>query len=586
MTVLAPRSTWRGCRSTPTSSRGRPTTSARGSPATAAASCWRQGPLRALDQRAHRRAGEPPGNPKSSFRVADDVTAEAADWAHRRDGAGLLVAGPRRLACRAVRTREARPAGPGQRAPSDRRAGSRADTSSTRDRSRHEPGDTVVIQTPDRLATTAGQGAPRRLAVGGRLAGCRPWERSPAGSSPSSAWPSSSPSSGTSSTPRHPSGHGGLGRRVLAAIWRIGRPRRGHRRVRALAGRWRLARCGHGVGGAHRARLDVDLLGRTWTTAFFITESLKETSRGGLLDALYLSMVTLATLGFGDIVPTAEWLRVAVPLQAMLGFVLLTAVVTWVLQVYPALTRRRALAIRLSLLRRADAVRVLAEEDVPMAANLLEDLAGEVVQARVDLTQYAETYYFRDGEESARSPPTSRRRSSSRTLPSDRPARTCASPARCSTPRSATSPGCSTPTSCGSAGRRGPCSRPTPPITGTARPVRAERSSLLSPTVAVPSGSRPGAEVDPDDEGPPDLAAVHLAGRPRRQVGPRGRGQRQLDRAQHQHGRLLRGRQVGPRPSRHRGTGRAGGLQQHPPLGGGQGPAGRRHGGRAPPTPR
>ena len=107
-------------------------------------------------------------------------------------------------------------------------------------------------------------------------------------------------------------------------------------------------------------------------------------------------MVTLATLGFGDIVPTTEWLRVAVPLEAMLGFVLLTAAVTWVLQVYPALMRRRALAIRLSLLHRADAARVLAEEDVPMAANLLEDLAGEVVQARVDLTQYAETYYFRD----------------------------------------------------------------------------------------------------------------------------------------------------------------------------------------------
>ena len=198
----------------------------------------------------------------------------------------------------------------------------------------------------------------------------------------------------------HPSGHGGLGRRVLAAIWRIGRPRRGHRRVRALAGPLAMV-------VVVMAWVALIVLG--WTLiywphlddGFFITESLKETSRGGLLDALYLSMVTLATLGFGDIVPTAEWLRVAVPLQAMLGFVLLTAVVTWVLQVYPALTRRRALAIRLSLLRRADAVRVLAEEDVPMAANLLEDLAGEVVQARVDLTQYAETYYFRDGEESA-----------------------------------------------------------------------------------------------------------------------------------------------------------------------------------------
>jgi hypothetical protein len=183
----------------------------------------------------------------------------------------------------------------------------------------------------------------------------------------------------------------------------MGRPRRGHRRVRALAGPLAMV-------VVVMAWVALIVLG--WTLifwphlddGFFISEGLQRTTRGGLLDALYLSMVTLATLGFGDIVPTAEWLRIAVPLEAMLGFVLLTAAVTWVLQVYPALTRRRALAIRLSLLRRADAVRTLSEEDVPMAANLLEDLAGEVVQARVDLTQYAETYYFRDGEESVSLP--------------------------------------------------------------------------------------------------------------------------------------------------------------------------------------
>jgi hypothetical protein len=201
----------------------------------------------------------------------------------------------------------------------------------------------------------------------------------------------------------HPSGHGGTGRRVLAAVWRVGRRQQGDRRVRALAGPLAMV-------VVVIAWVALIVLG--WTLVywphlddgFFISEALQQSTRGGLLDALYLSMVTLATLGFGDIVPTAEWLRVAVPLQAMLGFVLLTAVVTWVLQVYPALTRRRALAIRLSLLRRADAVRTLAEEDVPMAANLLEDLAGEVVQARVDLAQYVETYYFRDLEESVSLP--------------------------------------------------------------------------------------------------------------------------------------------------------------------------------------
>jgi hypothetical protein len=198
----------------------------------------------------------------------------------------------------------------------------------------------------------------------------------------------------------HPSGRGGLGRKVLAAVWRAGRPRQGHRRVRVLAGPLAMVVV---------VLSWVTLIVVGWTLiywphladGFFISDALRATSRGGLLDALYLSMVTVATLGFGDIVPTEEWLRIAVPVEALLGFVLLTAAVTWVLQIYPALVRRRALAIRLSLLRRADAVRVLAEEDVPMAANLLAELAGDLIQVRVDLVQYAETYYFRDGDESA-----------------------------------------------------------------------------------------------------------------------------------------------------------------------------------------
>ena len=188
----------------------------------------------------------------------------------------------------------------------------------------------------------------------------------------------------------HPSGRGGLGRKVLAAVWRAGRPRQGHRRVRVLAGPLAMVVV---------VLAWVTLIVVGWTLiywphlddGFFISEALQPNTRGGFLDALYVSMVTVATLGFGDIVPTEEWLRVAVPVQALLGFVLLTAAVTWVLQIYPALTRRRGLAIRLSLLRRADAVRVLTEQDVPMAANLLEDLAAEIVRARVDLTQYAET---------------------------------------------------------------------------------------------------------------------------------------------------------------------------------------------------
>ncbi|WP_380164545.1 potassium channel family protein [Jannaschia sp. R86511] len=121
-------------------------------------------------------------------------------------------------------------------------------------------------------------------------------------------------------------------------------------------------------------------------------------TRSVVVDALYVSAVGLATLGLGDIVPTAAWLRLVVPLQALLGFVLLTAVVSWVLQVYPALSRRRTLSLRLSQLERAADGDPGRAADTSTRAQLLHDLAADVAQVRVDLSQYAETYYYRDGD--------------------------------------------------------------------------------------------------------------------------------------------------------------------------------------------
>ena len=73
-------------------------------------------------------------------------------------------------------------------------------------------------------------------------------------------------------------------------------------------------------------------------------------------------------------------------------------------QVYPALTRRRVLAVRLALLRRSGAVALVQAPDSRLAPMLLESLAGDLVQIRVDVTQYAETYYFRDGAADAALP--------------------------------------------------------------------------------------------------------------------------------------------------------------------------------------
>lgn len=123
---------------------------------------------------------------------------------------------------------------------------------------------------------------------------------------------------------------------------------------------------------------------------------LDPTGRATFLDAVYLSAVTLTTVGFGDIVPTSGWLRLVTPLEGLVGFGLLSAAVSWVLQVYPALTRRRALALRLAGLRLAATATALRSWHPTAAYMLLSDLTDRIGQAQTDFRQYAETYYFED----------------------------------------------------------------------------------------------------------------------------------------------------------------------------------------------
>ena len=198
----------------------------------------------------------------------------------------------------------------------------------------------------------------------------------------------------------HPSARGGLSQWLMAGVWRLTAPvrRRSGRRPRTIELTGSAAM--FSVVGSW-----VVLVVAGWTLVylphmpegFTFGSGAQPIPGNGLPDALYLSLVTLSTLGFGDVVPDAGWLRVAVPLEALAGFALLTAAVTWVLQVYPVLSRRRVLAARLSLLR-GSVTRACAEPvDRDARIRLLEDLAVELVRVRVDLVQHAETYYVADG---------------------------------------------------------------------------------------------------------------------------------------------------------------------------------------------
>jgi hypothetical protein len=122
------------------------------------------------------------------------------------------------------------------------------------------------------------------------------------------------------------------------------------------------------------------------------------------VDAVYLSLVTLSTLGFGDVSPSTDWLRIVNPLEALFGFALLTAAVSWVLQIYPALSRRRELALRLSSLKRAGALDALPDLNTASAVLLLDGLAMDIIRARVDMSAYAESYYFRENDTDAALP--------------------------------------------------------------------------------------------------------------------------------------------------------------------------------------
>ncbi|WP_155056079.1 potassium channel family protein [Streptomyces blattellae] len=194
----------------------------------------------------------------------------------------------------------------------------------------------------------------------------------------------------------HPTRHGGLSRLVMSALWRLARHLRARGRVVGLVGPLAMVT----VVSLWAGTIIMGWAIVYWPhmpAAFSFALGSRAAEQPALLDSLYLSLVTVATLGLGDISPAEGWLRLVSPLEALVGFALLTASVSWVLEIYPALTRRRVLAIRLALIQRSAPTD--DQLDCTMGAVLLESLAAEVARVRIDFTQYAEAYYFHDGED-------------------------------------------------------------------------------------------------------------------------------------------------------------------------------------------
>ncbi|WP_309080182.1 ion channel [Zhihengliuella sp.] len=190
-----------------------------------------------------------------------------------------------------------------------------------------------------------------------------------------------------------PTGQGRTSRFVLRGVWRISKGL-GHR-------------LGSAVGPVAMVLvicLWVMLIALGWALVylphlpegFVVGSGLDPSDYSGLADALYVSVVALSTLGYGDVVPVDPWLQVVAPLEALSGFAVLTAALTWFTQIYPPLSRRRSLAVKLSGLDRTGAAETIPRLEADGLARLLEGLADEIGRVRVDFAQHPEAFYFQE----------------------------------------------------------------------------------------------------------------------------------------------------------------------------------------------
>jgi len=119
-----------------------------------------------------------------------------------------------------------------------------------------------------------------------------------------------------------------------------------------------------------------------------------------LVGSIHVSLATLTTLGSSSAAPRAAWLQIVSPLEALIGFGLLTAAVAYLLQLYPVLSRRRSLAYEIHLL--ADAQRRLgvavAQMESGAASQLYAELASRLIAVERDLVKFPIAYYFAESD--------------------------------------------------------------------------------------------------------------------------------------------------------------------------------------------
>lgn len=199
----------------------------------------------------------------------------------------------------------------------------------------------------------------------------------------------------------HPTGRGVLGNFIARSVWELAHslPRK------------------DGAGPLYAGPLGYIVVLLTWTAmlvvgwalivwphmpeGFSFGSGLVPAEHDSLLDALYLSLVNLTSLGYGDISPDAWGLRILGPVETLFGLGLLTASISWLVSIHAAVNRREALSQEVHLLREVSdgLAEPLAEAEPELLERMLAKFSEQLIATRRDVIQLPITHYFQSAED-------------------------------------------------------------------------------------------------------------------------------------------------------------------------------------------
>jgi hypothetical protein len=119
-----------------------------------------------------------------------------------------------------------------------------------------------------------------------------------------------------------------------------------------------------------------------------------------LLRSLYFSLGALDTFNTFDLSARSDWLKLVVAVEGLIGISMITASVSWLVLLYPAISRSRHFARRASALLQAESrcgLSIVRE----IGAPILLELSDRVLQFRLDVMLFPILLNFYPSDEGA-----------------------------------------------------------------------------------------------------------------------------------------------------------------------------------------